>query len=138
MKSGTIIYDTKFQFADGSTLDKLIIIVAELGNDFLAVKTTTRQRHMNNTSGCQINDKPPNFYIPAHASWFNKDTWVELDEIFEIDSTLLNIKLRDRVAAKRGAVSDDLLKQILDCALQSQDIEQYYMEFLRRKRNGLT
>lgn len=82
MNCGTLLYDDEFQFSDGTTLNKLIIILCEYGHNYLAALTTSKQHSKGKNEGCQINDIPSNYFISESNNWFNKDTWVVLDEIY--------------------------------------------------------
>ena len=137
MNCGTIFYDTNFQFSDGTTLDKLAIVVANFGINYLVLKTTGQQHKKNLAQGCQLNDKPPNYFLPKGICSFPKDTWVLLDEVIEVDSITLETKLDDGIAMIKDAIPSDLMKSILLCALSSQDIELYYLEFLERAYDNL-
>lgn len=132
MNCGTILYDTKFQFPDGSITDKLIIILCDFGTDFLVVQTTRQQLGKNKVAGCQLADKPPNYFIPANSAWFKDDTWVRLDEVFEYNSTQYHYKKEDGIVFYKNALPMDLMKSILECAIKSEDIDIYYIKILER------
>jgi hypothetical protein len=137
MNCGTILYDEKFQFSNGEIVDKLLIVICDFGTNYLVLNTTSKQHRKSNTSGCQISDKPPNYFLPKGSCWFIKDTWIELDEVFEIDSYTLQEKKKDRVIRHKDNLSDLLMKDILKCALQSVDIDLYYLEFIERAYDSL-
>ncbi len=137
MNCGAILYDKQFQFADGTTLDKLIIILSDFGTNYLAVKTTSKIHRKGMNKGCQIKDKPANYFLPKNTCWFNSDTWVELDEVYEIDSSILNSKIVDNVILLKNELPYDLKKDVLKCALQSLDIELFYLEFIERAYENL-
>lgn len=123
MNCGTILYDTKFQFPDGSIIDKLIIILCDFGTDYLVVQTTRQQKFKKKVYGYQISDKPPNYFIPENTSWFKDNTWVLLNEIFEYNSDTFYYKKQDNIAFHRNVLSKELMKEIFQCALKSEDIE---------------
>jgi hypothetical protein len=137
MNCGTVLYDERFQFSDGSVINKLFIVLCDFGTNYLVLNTTSQQKKKNKTAACQLKDKPPNFFLPANHSWFEKDTWIELDEVFEIDSDTLEQKKKDRVVLHKSVLSPELMKDILKCALQSVDIELFYLEFLERAYDSL-
>ena len=131
MKVGTILHDKEFQFSNGLPGNKLVIILSPFGKNFLAVKTTSQQHRKNKQSGCQIKDKPPNFFISKNDSWFIEDTWVELDEVYELDFDILSSKLESKIAASKTTLSGDIIQNLLACAVTSQDIEEFYLDFLK-------
>ncbi|MGI9107672.1 MAG: hypothetical protein ACR2G4_15645 [Pyrinomonadaceae bacterium] len=132
MRLGTILHDKEFQFSNGLPGNKLVIILSTFGKNFLAVKTTSQQHRKNKISGCQIKDKPPNFYIPKNDSWFDEDTWVELDEVYELDFDILTSKMESKIAASKTVLSNELIKGVLNCAIESEDIEEFYLDFLKK------
>lgn len=135
MNCGTVIYDKSFQFTDGEILDKLAIVLSDFGANYLFVKTTGQPYRRAPTPGCQINSKPPSYFLPQHTCWFDKDTWVELDEIIEIDGMTFTAKRNDGgLVVYNDVLSISLMKDIIDCALQSTLIEEFYLDFLRRAR----
>jgi hypothetical protein len=131
MNCGTVLHDKAFQFSNGKIGDKLAIVLSEYGTNHLTVKTTTHQNLMNRRAGCQINDKPPNYFLPKNTCWFDFDTWVELDEVYELDNNILQVKKQDgTVIEHKGVLDVGLMKKILGCALESEDIEEIYLDVL--------
>src|SRR4051812_19520570 len=97
MDCGTIFYDRKFQFEDtGKIIDKLGIVICEAG-DCHFVFYTTSQPIGTAKSGCNLADKPPNFFIPAYTAFFQKDTWVLLHQVNEYPEYLLEEKINSKV-----------------------------------------
>lgn len=131
MKCGTILHDREFQFSNGLTGNKLVIILCDFGTNYLVAVTTSQQHRKNKVRGCQIKDRPPNYFLPQNSTWFDVDTWVKLDEVVEVDSDILSSKMAGRVAVSRSSLSNELMKDILDCALQSDDIEEFYLDILK-------
>lgn len=138
MNCGTVLYDTNFQFRNGTTIDKLLIVLCEFGTDQL-ILTTTSQRHTKGmTPGCQSADRFPSYFLPKGSCWFDKDTWVELHQIHELDSNVLEYKKHRRtIVEHKNALTSELMKKIIDCTLQSRFIEEFYLEILRGVRSKL-
>lgn len=137
MKCGSLLSDSKFQFPDGSVTNKFIIVICEFGNDYLVVQATQQQLAKNKNAGCQINDKPPNYYLDGGGGYFTNDTWIRLDEVFEYNSDTFFYKREDGVVYKKADVDRELMKNILKCSLQSDDIDLYYIEFIERAYDAL-
>src|SRR5712664_3309052 len=95
MNCGTVLFDKKYQFPNGTTGEKLAIVLSEFGVNYLVAKTTSQQHSKRRIPGCQIKDKPLNYFLPKHSCWFDIDTWVELDEVYELDSTIHTYKRQD-------------------------------------------
>jgi len=138
MNSGTILYDKEFQFSNnGVIIDKLIIVLCEFGINFLVLSTTSQQHSKNKTAGCQIKDRQPNYFLPQGSCWFNKDTWVELSEFHEMDFYILEQKKADRIVLHRSVLPTELMKDIIKCALTSEDIEGFYLKELEKTYNKM-
>lgn len=132
MNCGTVIYDENFQFTNGQTIDKLLIVLCEFGTDHLVLTVTSQSEKRKAIPGCQITSKPPTFFLPKGSCWFSKDTWVELHVVNELPSYKI-----DGVKKYESALSNDLMKAILDCLLQSDFVEEYYLDPVRRVRGKL-
>jgi hypothetical protein len=138
MNCGTVVYDKRFQFPNGQIIDKLLIVLCEFGSDHLVLTTTSQPQHRKAIAGCQIKNKPPTFFLPKDSCWFDKDTWVELHVVNELPSLIHNQKKQDgTVIEYPNALPIELMKQILDCVLQSDFIDGYYLDHLQRVRDKL-
>jgi len=137
MNCGTVLYDTQFQFPDGSITNKLIIVLCNYGTDYLVIQTTRQQKFKNKSAGCQIKDKPQNFFIPQKTVWFEDDTWVLLNEVFEYNFDTFAYKQADKIVTQKDELPKDLMKNIFECAFNSDDIEEFYLEFLERAYKSL-
>ncbi len=84
MTPGTVLLDTQFEFANGQTGQKYLVIL----NDgscglYIAVKTTSQDRHYTYTPGCQMGYLAC-FHMPAGWCCFVRDTWIQLEDFFPI------------------------------------------------------
>lgn len=138
MNCGTILYDKEFQFSDGSTINKLAIVLAEYGKNLLVAKTTSKRYTRNDRQGCQSGDNPPNYFLPKGFAWFKSDTWIELDEAIELDEHILHYKIQDEVIiVHKDVLSKTLIQDILKCALLSNRIDLDYKDCIRRAYDKL-
>jgi hypothetical protein len=132
MKCGTVYYDEAFPYSDGPEGKKLVIVLSEYGTSWLVVKTTSQPDGKQTTPGCHPADKIPNFYLPFGTCQFKKDTWVELEELFEHVDYVHETKTQDgTIVIFKESLSSDLMRQIIECALQSPDIDGFEKEHLR-------
>lgn len=137
MNCGTVLYDTQFQFPNGDIIDKLIIVFGDLGTDYLVAQTTRQKKVKKENIGCQPSDQPHNFFIPKNTHWFEDNTWVLLNEVFEYNFDTFAHKKEGKIVQHRHVLSKEIMKQILGCALQSDDIEEFYLEFIQRSYDQL-
>lgn len=124
MTPGTILHDQKFPFSDGTTGNKLVVLLTSLADGFfyIGAKTTSKEKHKGKNSGCQHKDIYPNFFIPKGTSSFSVDTWVSLDEFYEFKSTELIQRHFSGEIKTIGTLHSNLTIKLLNCALQSEDI----------------
>lgn len=138
MNCGTVLYDKAFQFSNGQTIDKLLVVLCEFGNNHLLLTTTSQVGPRKTKPGCQVADKPPTFFLPKGSCWFSKDTWVELHEVNELDANIHDYKKQDGTTIEhKDALPVELMKEIFDCVLKSEFIEEYYLDHLRRVHGKL-
>ncbi len=124
MNPGTILHDQKFLFTDGTTGNKLIILLTSQvdGYFYIAAKTTSREKYKKKNSGCQHKDAHPNFFIPRGTSSFPIDTWVSLSEFYDLKSKELLQRHFTGDIKTIGDLDINLTKKLLICSLQSEDI----------------
>ncbi len=124
MTPGTILHDQKFPFSDGTTGNKLVVLLTSLadGYFYIGAKTTSKDKHKGKNAGCQHKDIYPNFFIPKGTSSFPVDTWVSLDEFYEFKSTELIQRHFSGEIKTIGMLDNALTIKLLNCVLQSEDI----------------
>jgi hypothetical protein len=138
MNCGTIVYDKRYQFPNGLIIDKLLIVLCEFGSDHLVLTTTSQPKRRKAIPGCQIQSKPPTYFLPKGSCWFDTDTWVELHVVNELPSLIHEQKKKDGTVIEHDRVlSVELMKQIFDCLLQSEFVDEYHLDHLRRVRKKL-
>jgi hypothetical protein len=81
---GAIYHHSKLTFHNGFTGKKYLILLNTPGKNepYLFVKTTSQKKDKPSTPGCI--KKRSLFFIPAGKTFFKKDTWVQLYEIYQI------------------------------------------------------
>ncbi len=142
MTPGTVIFDREFPYHDEDKDDdhgrKLLIILNDgSSGQYIVIKTTSQPRHKLRKFGCQSADYYSNFYLPQGSCFLRKHTWLLLGKFYEFD---LNYFLRGRVSGRMdvlGTLPSDILKPLLDCAIDCDDIETAYEQILIDTRNGL-
>lgn len=138
MTPGSILHDTNFQFKDGEIGNKLLIVLND-GKEFpyIIIKTTSKQKTKNTDEGCQLNDKPPNFFLPRNSTSFEKDTWIELNEFFEFELSEMFQKRLARTIEHKNTLPKQILKDLLRCAINCDDISEFQEEILKKTLENL-
>lgn len=131
MRPGTVLFFRDFRFKDGSCKDKLVIILnSPKGDDpFLLCPTTSQQHTRKNILGCHASDNY--FYIDNKQDKFEKNTWVVFHSIYSFSaSAILSSTFQGKVKQK-FEMEPSLWRALKNCILQSVDIDQDYLEFIR-------
>lgn len=132
MTPGSILHDTNFRFTDGEIGNKLLIVLNDgKESPYIIVKTTSKQKSKGKDEGCQLNDKPPNFYLPRNSCSFEKDTWVELNEFFEFKLSEMFQKKLAKTIQHKDLLTKDILKDLLNCAINCDDISEFQEQILK-------
>lgn len=123
MKPGTILYDNRFKFNNGSEGEKLFVILndGEIGF-YITVKTTSKPAFKCFQFGCQLTDKYPNFFLPKGCCCLHQNTWIELDNFFESRANELLTGHFSKQIKSIGNLSLKITCLLLKCAIKSKDI----------------
>lgn len=138
MNPGTLVYDPNFTFRDGVTGQKILAVL----NDgacgyYIVVKMTSRPAYKGTVYGCQNNDRYPNFFCPRGSCRLSKDTWIQLDDFFEFDQAHLQSKYVDGSIQPIDILPIDMLRALLRCAIDSNDISMRQARILTATLQGL-
>ena len=78
-----------------------------------------------------MNDRFQNFFLPRGSCTLDADTWIQLDEFFELDAASLLKKLADKsIKAIGQSLPSVKTREIIACAVQSDDITQFQKKIL--------
>jgi hypothetical protein len=138
MTPGTVLFNPHFQFTDGEIGRKYLVVLSEGASGFyIAIKTTSRQKNKGNDEGCQSSDRPPNFYV-LDGSWpVQGESWFLLEEFYELESGELERKVSSGQIEVKGNLSNDMLIELLACAVASFDITESQLDILQRILSSL-
>lgn len=123
-------------FQDGLHGNKLLIVLAINGVCTVA-RTTSKSSGKSRSYGCHSYDRYPNFFIPSEAGIFNEDTWICLDYLVDFDGVAFAGKLVQRQVRKITELSRGLLIDLLNCAIDSDDVTAQQVERLKVSRQKL-
>lgn len=129
MTPGSILHDTNFIFKDGEIGNKLLIVLSDgLNYPYVIVKTTSKQREKGRDAGCQLNDKPPNFFFPKGSCSFKLDTWADLIEFYEFEVNEIFAKRLNKTLELKDSLPRNILRDLLNCAKNCDDISNKQIE----------
>jgi len=134
MKKGDILYHTEFKFPDGTTSDKLLVILNTpdpIKEPFLVCTTTSQSRNKPKTPGCH--SKESLFFIKANHDFFNKDTWLQFYQLYELDfKKLLKTKF-DGLVKISGSLKEQTINEVINCIRKSDDVSEYYLKLIGKR-----
>ncbi len=109
---GTIYFHPKFEFKNGYTSEKLILLLNTPSKDesYVFVKTTSQQKNKPLRPGCL--KRQSLYFIPAGASFFQTNTWVQLYEIYEVKASDLDNNPDVKII---GNLNSKIVDKIIDC-----------------------
>ena len=122
MTPGSVFFDEDFHFHDGETGEKLFVVLGSNESITIVAKTTSRQHGRGLTFGCQPTDRFHNFYLPPGCCYLRTNTWVCLNEFYELNAVQILQKRFQGVVKPVCTIEDAITRQMQDCALQSLDI----------------
>lgn len=133
--AGTIICDSRYEFEDGTTGQKLLIILNDgTSGSYLVLKTTSRKRFKGHKHGCQSADYYPNFYLAKGSCCLTGESWV----LLKIEEFTLNHFLQGTTSKRMwviGTLKMDILGALWTCVINHEDTEIKYEEILIDMQN---
>jgi len=127
---GTIYRHSQLLFHNGFIGKKYLILLNSptKNESYLFVKATSQQKDKPSTPGC-IKARSL-FFIPAGKTFFKKDTWVQLYEIYEIPPREIDNKEEITV---EGSLDVKIIDDIVNCLFLAEEdnISAIHKELLR-------
>jgi len=133
MRKGSILFHPSFEFTNGETGRKYLIILnnpdIKKSEPFLFCKTTSQSQSKPQTPGCHAEK---NLYcIDAQFDFFPKKTWVQFFEIFEaIYDEFIKQHFELQLEVK-GELKPQTINAITNCIKKSDDVSTYHLSLLK-------
>lgn len=132
MNPGSIFFDTDFHFHDGENGEKLFVVLGSERGVSVVAKTTSQAYGKGISYGCQPNDRFHNFYLPVNSCYLKKNTWICLNEFYELKQTDLLQKRFSGVVNHICDLTEQIAREVQDCALLSEDITARQEQIVKR------
>lgn len=134
MKAGDVFCFINFQFSDGSTAPKKLLIILNTPQDdepYLVCLTTSVPKSWRTKElGCHSESNY--YFVDSNQDNFDADTWIVFEKIYELDvAKLLNSSLKDG-SYTLFELEHTLWAALKKCVSKSKDIEQDYLELILR------
>jgi hypothetical protein len=127
---GAIYHHSKLAFHNGLTGTKYLVLLNTPGKNepYLFVKTTSQKKDKPSTPGC-IEDRSL-YFIPTGKTFFKKDTWVQLYEIYEIPPNDID---NNKEITVKGALDVNMIDDIVNCLFlaEEENIPSVHKKLLR-------
>ena len=134
MEKGTILFHEKFRFVNGELGEKLLIILntpdPKVGS-YLLCRVTSKESNKPRAFGCH--EDLSLFFLPANHDFFEKDTWVQLYEIFQFDAATLLQDHFNKQLNVLGKLQDLTIRQLMNCIRKVRDISLRHKEMILKK-----
>ncbi len=122
MNPGGVFVDKEFSFHDGAEAEKLFVVLGFDKGIIVVAKTTSKNHGRGITYGCQPKDRFHNFHLVANSCYLRKPTWICLDEFYELQQNKALAKRFSGVINHLCDLPSEMIKPLLECALQSDDM----------------
>ena len=130
MNKGTILFHRDFQFHNGQSGEKLIIVLntPKDNEPYLCCKTTSKQKFGIEREGCH---SQKNIYvITPNFDWFKMKTWVQFHELYEVEpEKFLQAHFTGDLDVK-GELKENTIRAIVNCIKRSDDVSKYHLTLL--------
>lgn len=104
---------------------------------YIIVKTTSNGKHKAPSYGCHLEDRFQNFFLPEKSCCMHKDTWIMLNEFFDFSTAELLSKHFSGHIKTIGNLDPEVLPDILQCAISSNDISNAQISVLKQELQQL-
>ncbi|MGE4532095.1 hypothetical protein [Halomonas sp.] len=131
MTPGSVFFDTDFHFHDGETGEKLFVVLGSDTGIVVVAKTTSQQHGRGVGYGCQPEDRFPNFYLPLNSCYLKRQTWVCLDEFYELKHSAMLQKRFNGTIKPVCDLDGAITRELQQCAADSMDISQQQEAMVR-------
>jgi hypothetical protein len=141
---GTFFIFKKLLFEDSSFKDKLFIVLGQDGNNFLAAITTSKEKPPFRTRNPGFNDAGSSFFVAQarkvleSGRGFDLDTWVDFSRLYPANSGRLEAHMDAKVIHILGKVDRAFLVELMDAALQSDDLSGTEIAVIKQSKQGLS
>jgi hypothetical protein len=119
---GCVFHWTGFEFDDGNSADKFVVVLgAKTGCNYLVVLATSQQHRRTFTPGC--NADAGYYFIPGGGKdFFPKDTWILLAAPYEFSAAeVLKACIHEKKVTIAGHLREQVANAIRNCLKQCPD-----------------
>ncbi len=147
LSSGNILHIENFEFRNGSSKDKFLIIIGNSGNDYVVINLTSSQVYVNDQDivcGCILTENKHCYHFPAkkvigiNGFAFPKNTFVYFNQLAPIKAELISKKYID---TKQAKLVDNLVEgeynELVYCAYKGDQVNKRIKLILEEHLNKI-
>ena len=133
---GSVYFHKKLPLSSGSIRDKLLVQVnTPSGNDpYLVALTTSQEQNRPKTPGCIY--RLSLFFIEAKKSLFDKNTWIQLSQLFEFDWAYMIKGGLEKELHEIGVLPKQKMNEIANCYKRIDDVTPYHLKLIDKSREA--
>lgn len=133
---GSVYFHKELQFPNGEKGTKLLVQVntPSKNDPHLLVRTTSQQKSRPQTPGCIPHLSL--FYIEAGKPFFDVNTWIQLDHIYEFDSAYMIERGLQKDVREIGMIPKQKMNEIANCFKRIDDVSEYQLELIQKSREA--
>ena len=115
VKQGSILLDNNFRFKNGNVNKKLLVVINSPAqkDPYIVVTVTSQQHSKPKSTGCIPEKYHKVFFIPKNTTFFEKDTWVQLNDFY-----ILPKELAEKRLERKGCLPEKITQGVVDCFLK--------------------
>ncbi|WP_430813994.1 hypothetical protein [Carboxylicivirga sp. RSCT41] len=132
LSSGNILHIDNFEFRDGSSKDKFLIVICNRGNDYVVINLTSSQVYVNDKDivcGCIHTENKHCYHFPAkkvigvNGFAFPKNTFVYFSQLTPIKAELISKKYIETNQAKLvDTLAEGEYNELVYCAYKGDQV----------------
>lgn len=133
---GAVYFHKDLPLSSGTTKDKLLIQVntPENKDPHLFALTTSQQKKKPQTPGCIPSWSL--FYVEAGKPLFDKNTWIQLDQLFEFDTAYMLKMGLQKEMHEIGIIPKQKVNEIANCCKRTDDVSEYHLDLIDKSREA--
>lgn len=140
LQPGQIIQNDCYYLDDqGNCQRKYQLVLAAYQDDLLTAVFTTKPNGLTDTPACSLGPPRAGYYVGRQARPLHQESWVEFSSVEPTDEYEVTSSQRTGVSTTLPLVLDaSILRAILDCLLQSDDLLRLHAQWIRATIAGLS
>lgn len=133
---GSVYFHKNLPLSTGREKDKLLVQVntPSKKEPYLLYLTTSQPKSRPETPGCI--SRLSLFYVEAGKPFFDKNTWIQLDELYEFDSAYIIKMGLQKEMRELGIIPNQKMNEIANCFRRIDDVSKYNLGLILKSKEA--